>query len=186
MRAWGIAFRHSSPPPFASLFGRITARLAIRLLPCLAIAAGLFAPWSPPARGQSTYYWDSNGATAGFGNTTGTWGSSAFWSTNSAGTAATANTTITSLDTVNFGTTLDYSNAAVGIAAGGVTVGSVVMGSGQTTALTLGTAGNAVTIHGGITKNSGSAALTISSPVVLGAAQTWTNSATTALTPLSL
>jgi fibronectin-binding autotransporter adhesin len=83
------------------------------------------------AHAQTTYYWDSNGATAGFGNTTGTWGTSAFWSTSAAGTAATANSTITSLDTVNFGTaTLNYANGAIGVVAGGVTVGDIIIGAG--------------------------------------------------------
>ncbi len=132
---------------------------------------------------QTTYYWDSNSTTAGFGNTAGTWGSSTFWSTSSAGTGATANTTITSADTINFGTaTLSYGTSNVGVVAGGVTVGGIVMGAGQTTAINLGTSGNSVTIHGGgITKNAGSAQLSVIGPVILGAAQTWTNNSTTSL-----
>ena len=122
--------------------------------------------------------WDSNGNTAGFGNTTGTWGTNAFWNDNSTGgaptvafTAATANS-----DTVNFGTaTLNYANGTIGVVAGGVAVGSIVIGGGQTTGITLGTSGNPITIHSGITKNSGSAAFSVTSPITLGAAQTWTN-----------
>ncbi len=136
------------------------------------------------AEAQTTYYWDSNSTTAGFGNTAGTWGTNTFWGTSSAGTGATANTTITSADTVNFGTaTLNYATANIGVAAGGVTTGGIVMGAGQTTGITLGTAGNAITIHGGgITKNNGSGTLTITSPITLGASQTWTNNSATALT----
>jgi fibronectin-binding autotransporter adhesin len=132
------------------------------------------------ASAQTTYYWDSNSTTAGFGNTSGTWGTSTFWGTSAAGTGSTANTTITSVDTVNFGTaSLNYANATIGVASGGVTVGDIVIGAGQTTAITaLGTAGNAITIHNGITKNSGSAAVTITSPITLGGAQTWTNNST--------
>jgi fibronectin-binding autotransporter adhesin len=93
------------------------------------------------------YYWDSNGATAGFGTTTGTWGTSAFWSTSPAGTAATANTTITTSDSVNIGTaTLNYGNATIG--AGTVSVNKIVFGAGQTTAVTLGTAANTMTLGG--------------------------------------
>jgi fibronectin-binding autotransporter adhesin len=145
----------------------------------LAIGSSMLAISSASAQ---QLYWDSNGATAGFGTTTGIWGTSTFWSTSSAGTAATANTTTTSSHTVNFGTaTLNYGNGSVGIASGGVTVGSIVIGGGQTTALTIGTAGNSLTIHNGITKNAGSAAVTFLSPITLGAAQTWTNDSSTSI-----
>lgn len=46
---------------------------------------------SSPLLHANPYYWDSDGATSGFGNTTGTWGTSAFWSTSATGEAATAN-----------------------------------------------------------------------------------------------
>jgi autotransporter-associated beta strand protein len=86
MRAWESAFRHSSPPPFASLFGRIAARHAVRLFPCLALAAGFLESWSPPALGQSTSYWDSNGTTTGAGAApTGTWGVDNFWNSDPTG-----------------------------------------------------------------------------------------------------
>jgi fibronectin-binding autotransporter adhesin len=130
------------------------------------------------------YWWDSNGVTAGFGSNDGTWGSSTFWSTSSAGTDATANTTITSADTVNFGTaSLAYgtSTRSVAIASGGVEVGSIVIGAAQNQAINLGTAGNNLTLHSGITKNSGSAVFTINSPIVLGGSQTWTNNSSTSL-----
>ena len=115
------------------------------------------------------YWWDSNTATSGFGNAISTWGTSAFWSTSSAGTATTTAATTTSSDTVNFGTaTLNYANATVGIAAGGVTVNSIVYGAGQTTSINLGTAGNALTLAGTtptITVNNLSATHAIVSPV---------------------
>lgn len=147
------------------------------LLPALVLAAS-----ASPASAQTTYYWDSNSTTAGFGNTTGTWGTSTFWGTSAAGTGTTTNATTTDIDTVNFGTaTLNYANGNVGVASGGVTVGSIVIGAGQTTGLTLGTTGNSITIFNGITKNAGSAQLTVNSPIILGAAQTWTNNSTTTL-----
>jgi len=132
---------------------------------------------------QTSYWWDSNSTTAGFGNTTGIWGTNTFWSTSSDGSGATANTTITGADTVNFGTaTLNYASGTVGVAAGGVTVGGIVMGAGQTQSISLGTSGNAITIYGGgITKNTGSAQLSMIGPVILGAAQTWTNNSSTNL-----
>jgi len=110
------------------------------------------------------YYWDSDGATAGFGATTGTWGTSTFWGTSSAGTGATANTSITTADTINIGTaTLNYGNATIG--AGVVSVNKIVFGAGQTTAVTLGTAANTMTFGGtapSVTVN-GSGSHTISS-----------------------
>ena len=148
--------------------------------PTAAILALVFL--AAMAGAQTTYYWDSNSTTAGFGNATGTWGSSTFWGTNSAGTGTTADATITSVDTVNFGTAgLNYGNGAIGVAAGGVTVGDIVIGAGQTTAVTLGTGGNSITVHSGITKNNGSAAFTLQSPVTLGASQTWLNNSSSTL-----
>ena len=62
---------------------------AMRLL--LTCVCCIFA-WCLPAAGQSTYYWDLNGAASGCGVTLdGTWNTtSTNWSTSSAGTAATA------------------------------------------------------------------------------------------------
>ncbi len=124
-------------------------------------------------------YWDSNGSTGGFGSTTGTWGPDAFWNDNPTGGAPTGafTATTTSSDIINFGTaTLKYDNfATIGVAAGGVAADSIVIGGGQTQTITLGTSGNAITIQSGITKNAGSAAFSATSPIILGAAQTWTN-----------
>jgi fibronectin-binding autotransporter adhesin len=134
-----------------------------RLLP-YALASAIASLLATSVASATVYYWDSDGATAGFGNTTGTWGTSAFWSTVAAGTGATANTTITTADQVNIGTaTLNYGNAT--IAAGNVNVNGIIFGAGQTTAVTLGTAANTITFGGTtptITVN-GSGSHTISS-----------------------
>ena len=134
----------------------------------ICIVAGLWLA-TLPARAQNTYYWDSNGSTAGFGNTTGTWGTSNFWNTDPAGGAGTFTTTTTSADTVNFGAAaLNYGNTAVGVAAGGVNVNNIVFGAGQTTNITLGTAANAITLGGTtptITVNRAASAHTITSIV---------------------
>jgi len=61
-----------------------------------------------------SYYWDANGATAGFGTASGTWGSSTFWSTDPAGTSVPAVTSTTTADDVNFG------NGATGLGAGSI------------------------------------------------------------------
>ena len=42
----------------------------------------------------ATYYWDTNGATAGSGAATGTWGTDNFWSTDATGATATVAQTI--------------------------------------------------------------------------------------------
>ncbi len=49
------------------------------------------------------YYWDSDGATAGFGTATGTWGSSAFLGRDSTGAAVSGIAHTTTGDDVNFG-----------------------------------------------------------------------------------
>jgi fibronectin-binding autotransporter adhesin len=95
------------------------------------------------------YWWDSNGAAAGFGNTSGIWGTSAFWNDSSAGTNTPTAAVTNSSDTVNFGTaTLNYDNATVAVGVGGVSVNSIAYGAGQTRAIALGTAGNTLTLAG--------------------------------------
>ena len=91
---------------------------------------------------SATYYWDGNGATAGFGmNATGTWGASAFWSTNSAGATTPSNPATTTSDNLFFG--ID----TMGITNGGTITGpSTAQGFG---AMTFGAASGAITISGG-------------------------------------
>lgn len=133
------------------------------LLLCASSASLLFSHSAKAAE----YWWDSNTTNAGFGNTTGTWGSSAFWNDNSSGGSGTFTTATTSSDTVNFGNaSANYSNSAVGVALAGVTVNSIVYGAGQTTSINLGTAGNSITLAGTtptITVNNTTVAQTISS-----------------------
>ncbi len=114
-----------------------------------AVIAGLAALLTAPSASAATYYWDSNGATAGFGTTAGTWGTSAFWTLTAGGGSphsAVINTAVG--DTVNFGTTVNYagSPATVGVAPAGVTVGNISFGSGQSTALTLGDTAKTITL----------------------------------------
>lgn len=112
-----------------------------------AVAAGSIFIFAGP--GTAQLYWDSNSTTAGFGNTTGTWGTSNFWNTSSTGGSGTFSTSTSATDTVNFGTaSANYSNAAVAIASGGVSVNAIVYGAGQTTPIALGTAGNNLTLGG--------------------------------------
>lgn len=113
------------------------------------------------------YWWDSNADTPGFGNTTGTWGTSAFWTTSSAGTATPTAASISASDVVNFGTaSLNYDNSNVGIVAGGVTVNSIIYGAGQSRSVVLGT--NRITLAGPsptITVNHARAHQVITSPI---------------------
>jgi autotransporter-associated beta strand protein len=90
-------------------------------------------------------HWDSNSATPGFGNTTGTWGTSQFWTIDASGSSAPLPITTLTTSSVNFGSaTLNYNNAAVSIAAGGVSAGNLTFGAGQSTPLTL--SGGSITL----------------------------------------
>ncbi|MEI6075060.1 MAG: autotransporter-associated beta strand repeat-containing protein [Verrucomicrobiota bacterium] len=133
----------------------------------LAVLAALLTHFAAPSAFASIYYWDSSGATPGYGNTTGTWGTSAFWTlTSGGGSPHSAVTATTTSDSVNFGdATLNYTNAAVAVAAAGVSVGNISFGAGQSTALTVGTAANTITLAAAstITVSNASAGATISS-----------------------
>ena len=133
----------------------------------LAVLTALLIQFAAPSAFASIYYWDSSGATAGYGNTTGTWGTSAFWTlTSGGGSPHSGVTATTTSDSVNFGdATLNYTNAAVAVAAAGVSVGDITFGAGQTTALTVGTAANTITLAAAstITVSNASVAAVISS-----------------------
>lgn len=148
-----------------------------------AVAAGSILFLAGPANAQ--LFWDSNGTANGFGNTTGTWGTSNFWNTSSTGGSGTFSSTTSSSDTVNFGTaSANYGNAAVGIVAGGVTVNSIVYGAGQTTAINIGTSGNNLTLAGTtptITVNNTRFHQVISSPIAGTAGLTKTGAGTLVL-----
>jgi autotransporter-associated beta strand protein len=83
------------------------------------------------AQGQ-TYYWDSNGATAGFGTATGTWaapttGNSAQgWSTSATGELLPGNVTTLTTNALNFG------NGATGLGAGTISVSGTVSSGNMT------------------------------------------------------
>jgi fibronectin-binding autotransporter adhesin len=110
------------------------------VLVSLAVSAGgLMA--GRPAVAQSTYYWDNNGSTAGFGAAGGTWAnpttgnSSQGWSTSSLGDVVPGDVTTSTSDALNFGT------GAAGLTSGSLTVtGTVNAGS-----MTFGSASQAIT-----------------------------------------
>jgi fibronectin-binding autotransporter adhesin len=131
-----------------------TGRRAVRRLGgAVTIAACLLGSSLTPAT-AATYYWDTDGATPGFGTASGTWNSSGFWSTSPAGDVATAAPTITTADAVYFGTD------TLGLGGGMVTVGSTGQGFGQ---MTFGGASGAVLV------SSGSLQLASSSTIAMNA-----------------
>jgi autotransporter-associated beta strand protein len=113
--------------------------------------------------------WDANGTTTGQTNGAGAWlGTNLWW---------------------DGASNRDWATGASAIFGGANTAGGAVTLASPTTVnaitfnqftgtYTLGSAGQTLTIGGGITKNAGSAVATIVSPLNLSAAQTWTNDST--------
>lgn len=108
---------------------------------------------------HANYYWDTNGNTAGLGDTAGTWGAAASpgWGGLTGGDSRsvlmgnrnTANTTIGN-HTVYFGTmnlALGSTASTIGITAGGVSVSQIVFGLGQgAQGVTLSGGGGSITL----------------------------------------
>lgn len=97
-------------------------------------------------------YWDTNGATAGFGSAGGTWGTSQDWSTDNTGGTLPGTISTTTADDVNFG------NGATGLGAGTVTV------TGTTQAfksMTFASGSGAIVLSGGTLQMTPSATTTI-------------------------
>jgi autotransporter-associated beta strand protein len=160
--------KHTSSPTQLSLRVSATA-LTVLLLGSLVQA-------------QTTYYWDSNGATSGFGNSTGSWGTDAFWSTDAAGTSATSNPSITTSDTVNFGTAaLNYANPTVTGPSSAQGFQNMNFGAGQTTALSISGGTLNLAANSTITQSSTSANMTIGS-VLQGSGSALTKTGSGALT----
>jgi len=101
-----------------------------------ALVLGLLLAAGSVVRAQTTYYWDNNGATAGFGAAGGTWaaptpGGTTGWSTDNTGASAIGSVTTTTGDTLYFG----FDPAALG--SGTVTVsgtqaaGNIRFGNGS-------------------------------------------------------
>jgi len=121
----------------------------------------------------ATYYWDTNGATAGSGAATGTWdGTTANWTTDSTGSILPTVTLTTNLDDVIFSAGTNGTTGTITVsgaqAANSLTfkdnVGITVSGG---TSITLGGGGGS---NSGITVASGdNAANTISTALILGA-----------------
>ena len=100
------------------------------------------------ARAQTTYYWDSNDSTSGFGTAVGTWAapttnnSTQGWSTSATGVNALSGTTnTTTADALNFGT----GTASYGLGGGTITVSGTV----NANSLTFGSQSGAIILSGG-------------------------------------
>jgi autotransporter-associated beta strand protein len=91
-----------------------------------------------PSSFALTYYWDNNGATAGFGTAAGTWAdpttgdATQGWSQDSTGGTLPVNVTTTTSDTVNFGTATALATGTVNVT-GTVSATRVNFGSGSGT-----------------------------------------------------
>lgn len=99
-------------------------RLQIRFSPIF--AAAVLMHFATPSVSAIDYYWDNDGATAGFGTAAGTWAApttgnaSQGWSTSTTGELLPGDVTTTSADAVLFG------NGATGLGAGTITVSGTV------------------------------------------------------------
>jgi autotransporter-associated beta strand protein len=144
---------------------------SLKIKAIFALTVGAILSILSPAS-AATVTWDANAATASQTDGAGAWLTADQWWNGS------SNVTWTSGDDAVFG------NGGAGGAVtldSGTTVGSITFNS-FTGTYTLGTAGQTITLSNGITKNSGSGAATIISPITLGAAQSWTNNSASLLT----
>lgn len=154
-----------------------------------AAAILVFLAASTPCWGQSTYYWDRNGAAAGAGSTpTGTWGVSDFWNTDPTGGAGTFITNPTGLDTLVFvaGPSVSSGSSSYTITVSGSqsAAGLVFQASGATqfTGGTINIGAGGLSIPQFAFGTTASGAVTINSNLALAAAQLWTNNSTSLLT----
>jgi fibronectin-binding autotransporter adhesin len=137
------------------------------LFTCLVIATLTGAPIS-----HAQLTWDANGAGAGQTNGGGAWlGTDQWWNGSS-------NQNWVSGSDAIFGGPATAGGAVT--LASPTSIGTLTFNT-FTGTYTLGTAGQAITLNGGITKNAGSGIATVVSPIILGAAQTWSNSSTNVL-----
>ena len=129
-------------------------------------------------------YWDANGTVANTGTTaTGTWGTSNFWNTSSTGTGGTLQTSTANTNDVHFSSGTNYTGTFTVTISGAQSANSIAFEEGT---LTL-SGGTSITLGGagvgspGITKTTANAT-TISTALILGESQTWTNNAAGLLT----
>lgn len=134
---------------------------------------------------MATYFFDTDGATAGFGTLTGAWDTStALWSTSSAGTSATSAVTFTNADSANFGFAGTSATAGTATIANALTVtlNKITTANLADTQTIAATGSGAITLAGTTPSiDVGSAGgLTISAPI--GGSTAWSKTGTGALT----
>jgi autotransporter-associated beta strand protein len=109
-----------------------------------------------PAAQAATYYWDNNGATAGFGTAAGTWAAPTTgsgtqgWSADNTGGTLPTNLTTTTSDALNFG-------AGTGLSAGTITISGTV-NAGD---LTFASGSGAIVLSGGMIHLATSVSITL-------------------------
>jgi autotransporter-associated beta strand protein len=139
----------------------------LHALPVLVLLLALFAA---PSAFATTYYWDNNGTTAGFGTASGTWAAptASQWSTDGTGVAAPgASITTLTTDALYFGNGATGLGAGTIIVSGSVSAGNITFGSGSGAIVLSGGTGIGLASPSTITlNNSGD---TISAPIVSGA-----------------
>ncbi len=133
-----------------------------------------FAATDPRGAQAISITWDAGGGGGAVTNGGGAWLGAGLW--NNAGAAA----SWTSGDDATFGVAATAGGAVT--LASPTTVNSLTFNA-FTGTYTLGSAGQTITLNNGITKNAGSGVVALASPIVLGAAQTWTNNSTSAIQP---
>ena len=155
------------PAPDSLIPKRRTVRIMkTRALARIALALLLFS--SPPLA-ASPLVWDANGTSSGQTNGGGAWlGTNLWWN-------GVGNQNWVSGSHAVFGGP-NTAGGAVTLATP-TAVGSITFNP-FTGTYTLGSSGQALTSHGGITNLSAAGAVTLSSPVSLGASQIWTNHST--------
>ena len=120
--------------------------------------------------GAAALTWDANNTGAGQTNGAGAWlGANQWWD-------GANNVNWTDGDDATFGGPATAGGAVT--LASPTEVNSLTFNPSFTGTYTLGTAGQAMTLNAGITKNASSAAVTIASPILLGGNQTWLNNST--------
>ncbi len=122
--------------------------------------AAMLAHLAAPSASAVTYYWDNNGATAGFGTAGGTWAAPTTgnatqgWSTDATGVTLPGDITTATTDLLNFG------NGATGLAAGTITVSGTVDAGDMTFA----SGSGAIVLSGGTINLASAETITVNNP----------------------
>lgn len=106
---------------------------------CVMKISTLLITLAIPALAQTTYYWDTDAVTPGFGSASGTVGTDPFFTTDATGSSITVGSVLTASDTLRFG------EDSVGIGSGTVNINGTLLANN----IEFGNASGAVTLTGG-------------------------------------